>query len=108
MNKLKALLLAAALSGITQAVNAQVTTPDSLALQSANTGVVLFQSRAYTAPSTAEQHFQDNMSLRSNQEQLPLIMEIKNGPDGKTPFKWFRINIGGYLMASEKDMNGSR
>ena len=48
------------------------------------------------------------MALRPNQEQLPLMLEIKNGPEGKRPFNWFRINIAGYLMASEKDMNGGR
>jgi hypothetical protein len=108
MNKLKALLLVAALAGTIPAGKAQVATPATPASPPADTGVVLFQSRTYTAPSTAEQHFEDNMSLRPNQEQLPLMLEIKNGPDGKTPFNWFRINIAGYLMATEKDMNGGR
>lgn len=69
---------------------------------------VLFQSKAYVAPNVKEQHFEDTINLAPGQEQLPLTMVVQNGPSGKTPFNWFRINIAGYLMASEQNLDASK
>lgn len=70
--------------------------------------VVLFRSKPYVAASTKEDHFEDFLQLQPNQEKLPLTLIVRNGADGKVPFNWFRVNINGYLVASEKDMQGKR
>ncbi len=68
--------------------------------------VVIYQSQQLVAGSTKEQHFEDNLTLKPGQEKQPLSLVIFNGGVGKVPFNWFRININGLLVASEKDMNG--
>jgi hypothetical protein len=82
-------------------------TGSKAAAQTAST-VTLFESKPYTTSSTKEQHFEDNMSLKAMQDQRPLVLTVQNGGEGKVPFNWFRINIAGYLMASEKDLNGGK
>lgn len=69
--------------------------------------VDLFSSRAYTADSDKAQNFQDNLALKPNQEKLPLQLTINNGADGKQAYKWFRLSIGGYQLASDADMKGA-
>jgi IPT/TIG domain len=78
------------------------------AAPTATNSVVLFESRPFETSTTAEQHFESTMNLKQSQDQMPLFLSVFNGPEGKRPFNWFRINIGGYLMASEKDLNGTR
>jgi hypothetical protein len=74
----------------------------------AQTQVPLFTSQPITAPNTKEQHFESMLNLQPGQEQLPLTLVVNNGPNGRVPFNWFRINIAGYLMASEQDLHGKR
>lgn len=68
----------------------------------------IFTSKTYVAPNTKEQHFEDNITLGAGQENLPLLLVVNNGANGKVPFNWFRITINGFLIASEKDLNGKR
>ena len=71
--------------------------------------VVLYESKSFVATSTREQHFEsDTFALQPGQEKLPLTLVVKNGADEKVPFNWFRVNINGYLVASEKDLAGKR
>jgi hypothetical protein len=98
MKNLKALFLLGAMI---------IVTGSKAAAQTAST-VTLFESKPYTATSTKEQHFEDNMSLKTMQDQRPLVLTVQNGGDGKVPFNWFRLNIAGYLMATEKDLNGGK
>lgn len=68
--------------------------------------VTLFNSKAFVAATTQEDHFSENMELKPGEENLPLTLVVKNGGAGKRGFNWFRVNIGGYLMASEQDLRG--
>lgn len=67
---------------------------------------VLFNSKPYESSSSKEVHFEDNMQLKPGQEQMPLTLVVRNGEPGKPGFNWFRLNIAGYLLATEKDMAG--
>ena len=68
--------------------------------------VSLFASPAHVAKSTQEQHFQDQWTLQPSQDKLPLTLTVVNGGSGKSPLNWFRISCNGYLIATEKDLNG--
>jgi hypothetical protein len=70
--------------------------------------VPIFTSQYYISPNTKEQHFESMLYLQPGQEMMPLKLVVDNGPNGKVPFNWFRINIAGYLMASEQDLHGTR
>jgi hypothetical protein len=70
--------------------------------------VPIYTSKTYVAPNTKIQNFQDSITLGPGQENSTLELVVDNGPNGRVPFNWFRINIAGYLMASEQDMRGKR
>lgn len=70
--------------------------------------VPIYTSKYYTSPDSKEQHFESMLYLQPGQELMPLTLVVDNGPNGKVPFNWFRINIAGYLMASEQDLHGKK
>ncbi len=82
--------------------------PPSLAQQSsAQQMLTLFQSKVYTSANTKAQNFEDWLPLASQQSQLPLTLTVRNGSgQGHPGFAWFRLQIGGYMMASEKNLEG--
>lgn len=73
--------------------------------QSAN--VMLFRSKEYLSRNYEVQNFADTLSLQPGQENLPLTLTIYNGSHEAPSFKWFRLVIGGYTLATEKNLNGS-
>lgn len=82
--------------------------PPSVAQQGgAQQMLTLFQSKVYTSASTKAQNFEDWLPLASQQSQLPLTLTVRNGSgQGHPGFAWFRLQIGGYMMASEKNLEG--
>lgn len=46
------------------------------------------------------------MTLKPGQENLPLTLNVYNGSHEIPSYKWFRISIGGYIVATEKNLNG--
>jgi hypothetical protein len=99
MNRL--LTLAAGLSALTQfAFTALPASAQSL--------VPIYTSPYYSSPNVKEQHFEGMLNLQPGQELQPLTLVVDNGPNGKVPFNWFRVNIAGYLLASEQDLHGKR
>jgi hypothetical protein len=70
--------------------------------------VTLFASPAYVSKGRQIQHFEDMLPLGPAQERLPLTLTLGNGQSGLPPFKWFRLQIAGYLVATEKNLQGAR
>lgn len=68
--------------------------------------VMLFRSREYLSRSYQVQNFQDTLTLQPSQENLPISLNVYNGSTETPSFKWFRLVIGGYTLATEKNMNG--
>lgn len=68
--------------------------------------LTLFQSKQYTTTDTKAHNFEDWLPLASQQSQLPLTLTVRNGAPGHPGFAWFRLQIGGYMMASEKNLAG--
>jgi hypothetical protein len=68
--------------------------------------LTLFASKAYTTTDTKAHNFEDWLPLASQQSQLPLTLTVRNGAQGRPGFLWFRLQIGGYMMASEKNLAG--
>ncbi|MBY0546942.1 MAG: IPT/TIG domain-containing protein [Candidatus Obscuribacterales bacterium] len=68
--------------------------------------VTLFRSKDYLSRSYQVQNFQDTLSLQPSQQNLPLSLNLYNGSHEAPSFKWFRLIIGGYTLATEKNLNG--
>ncbi|MBY0357213.1 MAG: IPT/TIG domain-containing protein [Candidatus Obscuribacterales bacterium] len=68
---------------------------------------LLFTSHEYLARNNQIQNFQDWMTLKPGQENLPLRLNIYNGSHEIPSYKWFRITIGGYLVATEANLRGA-
>lgn len=67
--------------------------------------VRLFTSQAYVARNYQVENYQDQLSLQPGQERLPLVLNIYNGSNETPGFKWFRLTIGGYLIATEQSLS---
>lgn len=64
----------------------------------------LFASRPYVSANLKDQYFYDWLPLQPGQEKLEkLTLTVVNGVHGSPKFKWLRLTIGGYMMATEKD-----
>lgn len=65
----------------------------------------IFASRPYVSGSTTkDQYFYDWLPLQPGQEKLEkLTLTVINGVGGKPKFKWLRLQIGGYMMATEQN-----
>lgn len=100
-------ILVAAVCTLTVLMSGSTVLP-ALAQTAPSKLISLFQSKSYVAANTREQHFEDSLTLAPGQELLPMTLVVRNGADGKVPFNWFRINIAGYLMASEQDLKGGK
>lgn len=94
-NVLKALLCCA--------LSAWYTTGTATAQQST---VMVFRSAEYLSRNYQVQNFADTLALQPNQQNLPLTMNIYNGSHEAPSFKWFRLTIGGYQLATEKNLGG--
>lgn len=68
--------------------------------------VMLFRSKDYLSRSYQVQNFQDTLALQPSQQNLPLSLNLYNGSTESPSFKWFRLIIGGYTLATEKNLNG--
>ena len=69
--------------------------------------VNIFSSQPYTAKTNQAQWFNDNLILNPGQEALPLTLTVYNGNPSGRPFSWFRLQINGQMIATEKDLRGS-
>lgn len=69
--------------------------------------VNIFASQPYTAKTNQVQWFNDNLILNPGQEALPLTLTVYNGNPSGRPFSWFRLQINGQMIATEKDLRGS-
>lgn len=69
----------------------------------------VFASRPYVSGSTTkDQYFYDWLPLQPGQEQLEkLTLTVINGVGGRPKFKWLRLQIGGYMMATEQNFQAS-
>lgn len=80
----------------------------SVAPGSARAGtVMLFRSAEYLSRNYQVQNFSGTLDLQPSQQNLPLSLNIYNGSHEAPSFKWFRLVIGGYTLATEKNLNGS-
>lgn len=71
----------------------------------ADSGIsTIFASRPYISTSLKDQYFYDWLPLQPGQEQLEkLTLTVINGVGGRPKFKWLRLQIGGYMMATEQN-----
>lgn len=67
--------------------------------------VNLFSSRSYLSRDYKIQNFQDWMNLRPAWGNLPLTLYIYNGHHEAPSYKWFRLNIAGLTVATERNLN---
>lgn len=77
-------------------------------LEAKSSPVSLFTSHEYLGHTNQIQNFQDWMTLKPGQENLPLTLNIYNGSHEIPSYKWFRISIGGYIVATEKNLAPGR
>lgn len=74
--------------------------------QAQDSGIsTIFASRPYVSASTSQdQYFYDWLPLQPGQEKLEkLTLTVINGVQGRPKFKWLRLQIGGYMIATEKN-----
>lgn len=84
----------------------QPAAPQQTQTQTEDSGIsTLYASRPYVSASTRQdQYFYDWLPLQPGQEKLEkLTLTVINGVQGRPKFKWLRLQIGGYMMATEKD-----
>lgn len=80
-------------------------TGPALASNLAEHTATIHASSEFVSRNNQIQNYQDLINVSNDVATLPLTLVVYNGSHEVPSFKWFRITIGGYLVATEKNLN---
>lgn len=69
--------------------------------------VVIQESKPFVSKSNQTQRFVDFVNLKNGQGDMPLTMTFANGSEDGPAFRWLRISISGWPVATEKQFDRS-